>query len=97
VIQDFKDSATENIYNGIRNKASLRRLPVNLWPIVYRKFYALDHAASLNDLKSPPRNQLEALMGNRRGQHSIRINDQYRICFCWTHSGPASVEIVDYH
>ena len=97
MIQDFKDGATEDIYHGIRSKVSLRQLPVNLWPIAYRKFYALDHAASLNDLKSPPRNRLEVLVGDRKGQYSIRINDQYRICFVWTILGPSCVEIVDYH
>lgn len=57
----------------------------------------LDQAVGLGDLRSPPGNHLEALVGDRAGQHSIRINDQYRICFVWTDSGPEQVEIVDYH
>lgn len=62
-----------------------------------RKLAILDAAASLGDLRAPPGNRLEALKGGRRGQHSIRINDQWRICFVWTEAGPEDVEIVDYH
>lgn len=62
-----------------------------------RKLDMLHHARTLNDLRAPPANRLEALAGDRRGQHSIRINDQWRICFTWTKEGPANVEIVDYH
>lgn len=62
-----------------------------------RKLDMLHHARDLNDLRVPPANRLEALAGDRRGQHSIRINDQWRLCFIWTKEGPANVEIVDYH
>lgn len=62
-----------------------------------RKLDMLHHARTLNDLRMPSANRLEALAGDRRGQHSIRINDQWRICFTWTKEGPANVEIVDYH
>jgi len=62
-----------------------------------RKLDVLHQARDLNDLRAPPGNRLEALAGDRRGQHSIRINDQWRICFRWTHAGPEDVEIVDYH
>lgn len=62
-----------------------------------RKLDMLHHARDLGDLRAPPANWLEALVGDRRGQHSIRINDQWRICFTWTKEGPADVEIVDYH
>ena len=65
--------------------------------VARRKLLYLDAATSLNDLRSPPGNRLEALKGNRKGQHSIRINDQYRICFVWLDGGAESVEIVDYH
>lgn len=61
------------------------------------KLDAVDSAGTLDDLMIPPGNRLEALKGDRRGQHSIRINDQYRICFSWTDAGPVDVEIVDYH
>lgn len=97
MIQSFKDSRTEDIYNGIISKKALKLLPKLLWPVVYRKFYALDNAVSLKDLNSPPNNRLEALKGDRKGQYSIRINERYRICFSWTLKGPTSVEIVDYH
>jgi toxin HigB-1 len=62
-----------------------------------RKLDMLYHARDLNDLRSPPANRLEILVGDRRGQHSIRINDQWRICLVWTKEGPTNVEIVDYH
>ena len=62
-----------------------------------RKLAMLDAASVLGDLKVPPRNRLEALLGDRKGQHSIRINDQWRVRFKWTNTGPADVEIVDYH
>jgi proteic killer suppression protein len=65
--------------------------------VAERKLAVLHAAANLNDLRSPPGNRLEALHGDRAGQHSIRINDQYRICFTWTDKGPLNVEIVDYH
>ncbi len=65
--------------------------------VVERKLQMLDSAATLEFLRSPPGNRLEALRGDRAGQHSIRVNDQFRICFVWTERGPMSVEIVDYH
>ncbi len=65
--------------------------------IALRKLFMLDKAQSLNDLRIPPANRLEALKADRKGQHSIRINDQWRICFVWTRTGPQAVEIVDYH
>jgi toxin HigB-1 len=65
--------------------------------VAERKLQMLDSAATLDFLRSPPGNRLEALAGNRKGQHSIRVNDQWRVCFEWTDKGPANVEIVDYH
>jgi proteic killer suppression protein len=97
VIIDFCDKGTEDVYNGIHSKQARRTLPVELWKIAHRKFYFLDNAASLEDLKAPPSNRLERLRGDRQKQHSIRINDQYRICFIWTKEGPQRVEITDYH
>lgn len=73
------------------------RLPRSLWKVAARKLDSIDQAEILDDLRIPPGNRLEALRGDRRGQHSIRINDQYRICFRWTDSGPVDVEVVDYH
>ena len=97
MIRSFGDAATEDIFYGRQTKAARRRCPVNLWRAATRKLEYLDSAVSLDDLRSPPRNRLERLKGDRQGQWSIRINDQYRICFRWSDAGPESVEIVDYH
>ena len=70
---------------------------VNVERPALRKLAQLEWSSVLDDLKAPPGNRLEALTGNRRGQHSIRINDQWRVCFVWTHDGALDVEIVDYH
>ena len=70
---------------------------VNIETVAMRKLAMLNRAAALSDLRVPPNNQLEALKGDRFGQHSIRINRQWRVCFVWTDAGPAEVEIVDYH
>jgi len=97
VIQSFKDIGSEDIYNG-RNSADARRLlPRSLWTVAVRKLDQIDAAVSLEDLRVPPGNRLEALKADRIGQHSIRINDQYRICFNWSDSGAEAIEIVDYH
>lgn len=97
MIQSFKNQATEDIFNGATTKAALRLCPKDLWKIAIRKFDQLDSVVSLNELCIPPGNHLEALTRERKGQHSIRINDQYRICFKWTETGPIDVEIADYH
>jgi proteic killer suppression protein len=93
VIQSFRSRDAELIYQGIRS----RRLPGDFQQVARRKLLYLDQATTLTDLRVPPGNQLEALKGERAGQHSIRINDQWRICFVWGASGPEQVEIVDYH
>ncbi len=79
--------------------AELKRIPrfVNIERVALRKLWQLQIAETLNDLKVPPGNQLEALKAERIGQHSIRINDQFRLCFRWTAAGAEDVEIVDYH
>ncbi len=97
MIIDFDDKGAEDVYNGINSRLARKTLPVELRRIALRKFYFLENAANLKDLRMPPGNHLEALHGDRRGQHSIRINDRYRICFLWTERGPKQVEIVDYH
>lgn len=97
VIRSFGDQATEDLFDGRNSKAARQRLPRSLWKVAARKLDALDQAEIMDDLRVPPGNRLEALRGDRRDQHSIRINDQYRICFRWTESGPVDVEIVDYH
>jgi toxin HigB-1 len=97
VIVSFKNQATEDIFHG-RNSARARKVcPQSLWKVAGRKLDQLDSVVQLAELNLPPGNRLEALTGYRKGQHSIRINEQYRICFVWGESGPAEVEITDYH
>lgn len=97
MIQAFKDTGTEDIFNGENTKAAGKICPRSIGKIAVRKLDQIDSAAALYELRIPPNNKLEALSGDRKGQHSIHINDQYRICFVWTESGPDQVEIVDYH
>lgn len=70
---------------------------IDIETVARRKLEQLNQAGQLKDLRAPPGNRLEALKGDRSGQHSIRVNDQFRVCFCWTEGGPEDVEIVDYH
>ena len=93
MIQGFADTETEKIWDGVRS----RKLPPDIQATALLKLRLLNQAQVLQDLRVPPANRLEALAGNRKGQHSIRINDQWRICFVWQKGGPANVEIVDYH
>jgi len=97
MIQSFKDAGTEDIFNGRRTKAARSTCPQLLWKVATRKLDQLDSATALHELQVPPGNGLEALHGDRQGQHNMRINDQYRLCFRWTDTGPTAVEIVDYH
>ena len=92
MIRSFKSPDAEALFNGKRVAKF-----ANLEKVATRKLQMLDDAAELRDLMAPPANRLEALRGERKGQHSIRINDQWRICFVWTQAGPEQVEIVDYH
>ena len=93
MIGSFGDRDTERLWQRERNKS----LDPRILRVALRKLAHLDAATSLDDLRTPPGNRLEALRGERRVQHSIRINDQWRICFRWTAAGPEDVEIVDYH
>ncbi|MBI5870081.1 MAG: type II toxin-antitoxin system RelE/ParE family toxin [Actinobacteria bacterium] len=97
MIQSFKNRGTEDIFNGRNSKEARKLCPRLLWKIAQRKLDQLDSVMLLQELKIPPGNKLEALTKDRRGQHSIHINDQYRVCFRWTEPGPAEVEITDYH
>jgi proteic killer suppression protein len=97
MILSFKDTGTEDIYDGLNSKAARKTCPRSLWSFAIRKLDHLNAVIQLRELASPPGNRLEALHGDRDGQHSIRINRQYRICFNWTESGPMNVEITDYH
>ncbi|WP_434579076.1 type II toxin-antitoxin system RelE/ParE family toxin [Pseudomonas sp. Z5-35] len=92
MIVSFRCSETEFLFrNGKTRKWS------GILSVVERKLAMLDAAVVLTDLKSPPGNRLEALEGNRKGQHSVRINAQWRVCFVWSPNGPENIEIVDYH
>lgn len=93
VIRSFKDREAERIWNGRLS----RRLPSDIQRVARRKLRMLNNAQSLIDLRVPPANRLEALRRDRAGQHSIRINDRWRICFVWKNPDAHEVEIVDYH
>jgi toxin HigB-1 len=93
MIKSFKNALTEAVANGEIRKG----FPADLIKVARRKLAYLDAASTLDDLRAPPANRLEALKGDRKGQHSIRVNDRYRICFVWTSEGPKDVEFVDYH
>jgi len=93
MIRSFRDKATEKVF---RREGS-RKLSTALQRQALRKLVILDGAETLQDLRIPPGNRLERLRGDREGQHSIRINDQWRICFTWSEGGAEDVEIVDYH
>jgi proteic killer suppression protein len=93
VIKSFKDAETEKIYQ----REHSRKLPSDIQQVALRKLRMINNAINLNDLRIPPANRLEKLSGDRAGQHSIRINDQWRICFEWHGSDAFNVEITDYH
>lgn len=93
MIRSFADAETELIWSGRRS----RRLPPDIQPVALRKLRLLNQARTLADLRVPPGNRLEALKRDRAGQHSIRINERWRICFRWSQGGPGDVEIVDHH
>lgn len=97
MIVEFRNQGTEDVFNGIDSRAASKACPRNLWNRARRKLDQLDAVVRLGELRRPPGNHLERLRGNRKGQYSIRINDQYRVCFEWTDSGPSAVEIIDYH
>ena len=92
-IQGFKDKTTASFFRSGRTRGGWQAVA----NVAVRKLDMLNAAVALDDLKAPPGNRLEALSGDRAGQHSIRVNDQWRICFVWTDAGPAEVEIADYH
>ena len=93
MIKTFRDKEIERIFNRLLS----RKIPQNIQHLARRKLVILDAATELNALRVPPGNRLEALKGNRKGQHSIRINDQWRICFKWKVGDAYDVKIADYH
>ena len=93
MILSFADKETERIWDGEVS----RRLPIEIQSIARRKLRMINNARRLDDIRVPPANRLEALKGDMKGQHSIRVNDQWRICFRWSNAGVNDVQIVDYH
>jgi toxin HigB-1 len=96
MIQNFRDHATEDVFNGIESKAA-RTIPKTVWPVAVRKLDLLNAAHDLRDLRIPPGNRLEALKGKWMGYYSIRINDQFRLVFRWVNDHALDVMITDYH
>lgn len=97
MIRSFHDAGTEDIFHGKNSREARRTCPQSMWRIAARKLDQLDSVVALNELRIPPGNRFETMQGDRAGQYSIRINEQYRICFRWSDAGPEAVEIVDYH
>jgi len=93
VIKTFKDAETQKIHQRVRS----RKLPSNIQQVALRKLRMINNAININDLRVPPANRLEKLSGDREGQYSIRINDQWRICFEWKSGDAFNVDITDYH
>lgn len=97
MIINFSDQGTEDDFNGKNSSRARKKCPQQVLSVAQRKLDQLDSSTELRDLAVPPGNRLETLSEDRQGQHSIRINDQYRIYFIWTKSGPIDVKITDYH
>ena len=93
----FRGQGSEDVFDGRETRAARRACPPSLWRVARRKLDQINRVVDLRDLAVPPGNRLERLGGDRRGQHSIRINDQYRICFRWESGSAEDVEITDYH
>lgn len=93
MIRNFADKEAEKVWRGVPS----RRLPADIQNVARRKLRMINSAATLDDLRIPPANGLETLKGKRKGQHGIRVNDQWRICFRWKDGDASEVEIVDYH
>ena len=97
MIISFKNQGTRDIFDGKNTKEARKTFPASLNRVATHKLDQINAAINLQDLQVPPNNRLETLLGDRAGQHSIRINAQYRICFIWTETGAEQVEIIDYH
>lgn len=97
MIRSFAGKATEDLFLGLDSRRARRACPQALWPVVRRKLDQLNRVKDLPELSIPPGNRLERLRGDREGQHSIRINEQYRVCFRWEESHAFEVEVTDYH
>ena len=97
MIRSFQNKGTRDVYDGTDSRQARGVCPREMWSVARRKLDMLRRATRRDDLRFPPGNRLEKLKGDRAGQDSIRINEQYRICFVWKDDGVEQVEIVDYH
>ena len=97
MIQSFKNVATEDVFDGTASSVARKCCPQSIWAIACRKLDQINRVKSVSELKAPPGNRLERLKGSRKSQYSIRINQQYRICFIWEEGHAYEVEITDYH
>ena len=97
VIRTFADPATADLFNGVDSRRARAACPLQLWAVARRKLDQLNRVRAVQELRIPPGNRLERLVGNRAGQYSIRINDQYRVCFRWEEGYADDVEVTDYH
>lgn len=97
MIASFRDRGTEDVFDGRRSRAARKTCPETIWPVARRKLDQLNRVTRLADLALPPGNRLESHKKERTGQHSIRINEQYRLCFRWENGDGHEVEITDYH
>ena len=97
MIHSFADVATEDLFDGANSRRARAACPAALWAVVRRKLTQLNRVRDLRELAVPPGNRLERLRGDREGQHSIRVNDRYRICFRWEEGDATDVEVTDYH
>lgn len=97
MIRSFADQATADIFNGVKSSRARRICPATLWPIARRKLTQLNRVRDLHELAIPPGNRLERLVGDRVGQYSIRINEQYRVCFFWENGYADKIKVTDYH
>jgi proteic killer suppression protein len=97
MIKTFKSAGTEDVFDGIASRAARKCCPQSIWPVARRKLDLINRVREVNELKVPPGNRLERLKGDRESQYSIRINQQYRICFTWEEGHAYEIEITDYH
>jgi proteic killer suppression protein len=97
MIQSFKNKGTEDIFDGLASRAARKCCSQSIWPVAHRKMDQINRVRDITELKVPPGNRLERLKGDRENQNSIRINQQYRICFTWEEGHAYDIEITDYH
>ncbi len=97
MIKSFKNAGTEDVFDGIASKAARKCCPQSIWPVARRKLDQVNRVQEITELQIPPGNMLEQLKGDRENQYSIRINQQYRICFIWEEGQAYELEITDYH